>query len=50
MGIHFRDVRGILNILKDIKTYMFIQSKNDKLGERIITQVERVLNDNKGEI
>ena len=50
MGIHFRDVRGILRILKDIKKYILIQNKNDKLGESIITQVDRVLNDNKGEI
>lgn len=50
MGIHFRDVRGILRLLKDIKKYILNHSKNDKLGESIITQVDRVLNDNKGEI
>ena len=36
MGIHFRDVREILNILKDIKTYIFIQNKNDKLDSKLV--------------
>ena len=49
--IHFKDAREVLNILRDMKTYIFIQNKSDKLGERIINRIDRVLTDNdKGEI
>tara|TARA_Y100001963_G_scaffold63728_1_gene88752 strand:+ start:6477 stop:6629 length:153 start_codon:yes stop_codon:yes gene_type:complete len=49
--IHFKDAREVLNILRDVKVYMHIQLKNDDLGERIITRIDRILKDNsKGEI
>ena len=47
--IHFRDVGEVLNILRDVKTYMYIQNKNDGLGERILNRIDNVLEDNKKE-
>ncbi len=47
MGVHFRDVRDVLEILRDVYTYIAITKKNDELGDRIMTRIERVLNDNK---
>jgi hypothetical protein len=44
--IQFRDAREVLNILRDIKVYIFIQSKNDALGELILTRIDRILEDN----
>ena len=44
--IHFRDAGEVLNILRDIVTYMSIQNKNDELGERIFNRAMNVLNDN----
>ena len=44
--IHFRDVHEILNILRDMQAYMFIQSKNDALGELILKRIDIVLKDN----
>ena len=49
MAIHFRNVRGILKLLKDIKRYIQNHNKNNELGESITTQIDIVLNDNKGE-
>ena len=47
MGVHFRDVRDVLEILRDVYTYIAITKKNDELGNRIMTRIERILNDNK---
>ena len=47
--IHFKDASEVLNILRDIQSYMFIQGKNDKLGKRIIARVDRILQDNEKE-
>lgn len=44
--IHFRDAGEVLNILRDMVTYMSIQNKNDELGERIFNRAMNVLNDN----
>lgn len=44
--IHFKDAREVLNILRDMVTYLSIQSKNDKLGEVIIGRALKVLEDN----
>ena len=44
--IHFKDAREVLNILRDMVTYLSIQSKNDKLGEIIIGRALKVLEDN----
>ena len=46
MSIHFKDEREVLNILRDMITYISIQSKNDELGARILDRAMRVLNDN----
>ena len=44
--IHFKDASEVLNILRDMVTYMSIQNKNDELGERIFRRAMNVLNDN----
>jgi len=46
--IRFEDAREVLNILRDVQSYIFIQSRNDKLAELILTRISRVLeaNDN----
>ena len=44
--IHFRDAKEVLQILRDVQTYMFIQSKNDELGAMILLRIERILTDN----
>ena len=44
--IHFKDAGDVLNILRDMVTYMSIQNKNDELGERIFNRAMNVLNDN----
>ena len=45
--IHFKNVRDILNILRDVYTYIAIQSKNDELGKRISDRIALILEDNK---
>ena len=44
--IHFKNVRDVLNTLRDVYTYLAIQNKNDELGKRITTRISRVLADN----
>ena len=44
--IHFNDAREVLNIIRDMVTYMSIQNKNDELGSRILTRALRILSDN----
>ena len=44
--IHFRDAGEVLNILRDMVTYISIQGKNDELGARILNRALRVLGDN----
>ena len=44
--IHFKDSSEVLNILRDMVTYISIQSRNDKLGVKILTRALRVLEDN----
>ena len=44
--IHFKDAREVLNIIRDMVTYISIQSKNDELGARILDRAMRILNDN----
>ena len=44
--IHFRDAGEVLNILRDMVTYMSIQNKNDELCEIIFNRAMNVLNDN----
>ena len=47
MGIHFRDVKDVLRILRDVYSYIAITKKNDELGDSIMTRIERILKDNK---
>ena len=44
--IRFRDASEVLNILRDMVTYISIQSKNDELASRILTRAMKILNDN----
>ena len=44
--IHFHDAREVLNIIRDMVTYISIQSTNDELGSKILTRALRILGDN----
>ena len=46
--IRYEDAREVLEILRDVEAYIAMQSRNDKLGELILTRISRVLeaNDN----
>ena len=44
--IHFRDVNEVLNVIRDMVTYISIQGKNDELGSKILTRGLRILEDN----
>ena len=44
--IHFRDAREVMEILRDMVTYMSIQNKNDDLGSIIVRRAMRILEDN----
>ena len=44
--IHFKDASEVLNILRDMLTYISIQAKNDELGSRILDRALRILDDN----
>tara|TARA_R100000234_G_scaffold3291_3_gene2761 strand:+ start:17336 stop:17524 length:189 start_codon:yes stop_codon:yes gene_type:complete len=46
MGIHFRNVRDILQLLRDVYTYIAIQNRQDKLGKKLMDRIEPVLRDN----
>ena len=45
MSIHIRDINELINVLRDVYTYLAIQNKQDKLGDRIFTRIGRILND-----
>ncbi len=47
MGIHFRNVRDVLQILRDVYTYIAIQHRNDELGKKIMNRIDVILKDNK---
>ena len=44
--IHFRDADEVLNVIRDMVTYISIQGKNDELGAKILTRGLRILEDN----
>ena len=46
MGIHFRNVRDILQLLRDVYTYIAITQQNDELGNRIMSRINVILEDN----
>ena len=46
MGIHFRNVRDILQLLRDVYTYIAIQNRQDKIGKKLMDRIEPVLRDN----
>ena len=46
MSIHFKDLQEVLNILRDVKAYMYIMTKNDVLGNHILARIDRILEDN----
>ena len=49
MSVHFTDAKEVLNILRDIQTYIFVQHKNDELGKIIVERINKVLIDNEEE-
>tara|TARA_B100000131_G_C17696542_1_gene442904 strand:+ start:288 stop:476 length:189 start_codon:yes stop_codon:yes gene_type:complete len=46
MGVHFRNVNDVLAILRDVYTYIAITQKNDELGNRIMSRISVILEDN----
>tara|TARA_R100000655_G_scaffold20867_2_gene42924 strand:+ start:2104 stop:2334 length:231 start_codon:yes stop_codon:yes gene_type:complete len=46
MGVHFRNVNDVLAILRDVYTYIAITQKNDELGNRIMSRINVILDDN----
>ena len=45
MSIHIKNINEVINVLRDVYTYMAIQNKQDQLGDRIFTRVGRILED-----
>lgn len=46
MGIHFRNIRDVLQVLRDTYTYIAIQHRNDELGSKIMDRINIILKDN----
>ena len=44
--IHFKDSSEVLNILRDMVTYMCSQCDDDKLRNKLLTRSLRVIEDN----
>jgi hypothetical protein len=47
MSIHIKDLQEMINILRDVQTYMYMIHKNDTLGNHIMKRIDRVLIDDK---
>ena len=45
MSIHIRNINEVINVLRDVYTYLAIQTKQDELGDRIFTRIGRILED-----
>ena len=45
MSIHIKNINEVINVLRDVYTYMAIQNKQDQLGDRIFTRVGRILDE-----
>ena len=45
MSIFIKNINEVINVLRDVYTYLAIQNKQDKLGDRIFTRVGRILDD-----
>jgi len=44
--IHFKNVGEVLQILRDVYTYINIQNRNDELGKKITMRIGSILEDN----
>ena len=44
--IHFRNVKEVLDILRDVYTYIAITQKNDALADSIMRRIDVILKDN----
>ena len=44
--IHFRNVKEVLNVLRDVYTYIAITQKNDALADSIMRRIDIILKDN----
>ena len=42
MSIKVRNIRTLLNILLDVKKYIFLQANNEKLASDIIDRIDNV--------
>ena len=42
MSIRVRNIRTLLNILLDVKKYIFLQTNNEKLASDIIDRIDNV--------
>ena len=45
MSIRVKNIRTLLNILLDVKKYIFLQSTNEKLASDIIDRIDNVFKD-----
>ena len=45
MSIHIKNIYELINVLRDVYTYLAIQHKQDKLGERLFTRVGQILDE-----
>ena len=45
MSIHIKNINEVINVLRDVYTYMAIQNKQDQLDDRIFTRVGRILDE-----
>ena len=43
MAIMIKDLQEVLNILRDVQTYIYVQHRNDDLGSRILKRIDNVL-------
>ena len=43
MAIRIKDIQEVLNILRDVQTYIYVQHRNDDLGSRILMRIDDVL-------
>ena len=43
MATRIKDIQEMLNILRDVQTYIYVQHRNDDLGSRILKRIDNVL-------
>ena len=43
MSIKLKDIKEVIEILRDVQSYIFIQSRNDDLGKMILNRIDKVM-------